>query len=177
MTLSRPHPKGSRVSTTVYLALGANLGEAKAALDEALARIDAADLRILRRSRLYRSAPVGPQDQPAFFNAVVEAQTTLDPHPLLARLKDTEAEMGRTPTRRWGPRVIDLDIILFGDTLLDTPDLVIPHRELSRRAFVLAPLSDLCPEAVVPGLQRTVSALLEALPRQQGDLEALQDWG
>lgn len=161
---------------TVYLAIGANLGEARTTLEQAVHRLEAPDLRVLARSRMYRSAPVGPQDQPDFFNAALKAETRLDPRGLLQRLKEIERAMGRTPGRRWGPRVVDLDIILFGQELVNEPDLIIPHLQTAHRAFVLAPLSDLCPEQVVPGLGASVAELLEALPRTEGDLEALQSW-
>ena len=89
-------------------------------------------------------------------------------------MKQIEATMGRTPGERWGPRVIDLDIALYGGLVLDTPELTIPHRELANRAFVLAPLCDLAADLEVPGRGATLAALLEALPRTPGDLEVVE---
>lgn len=160
-------------ATIAYVALGANLGEARAALAEAQARLQQPGIRVRRRARLYRSAPVGPQDQPAFFNTVVEVETDLHPDALLARLKDIEETMGRTKTVRWGPRVIDLDIVLYGDAEVAEDHLVIPHREMANRAFVLAPLADLAADRAVPGLGLTVAGLLEALARSPGDAEVV----
>ena len=158
----------------VYLALGANLGEPRAALAEAQARLAPAGITATRRARLYRSAPVGPPGQPPYYNTAVEVQTELGPHALLAALKAIEATMGREPGERWGPRVIDLDIALYGDAALDTPELTIPHRELTRRRFVLAPLCDLAPNLVVPGPELPIHALLAALPERPGELEVVE---
>ncbi len=161
------------MSVRAYLGIGANLADAQGALAEAQVQLDQGDLKVLRRSRLYSSAPVGPQDQPRFFNAVLEVETTLGPEALLERVKSIEADMGRTPTRRWGPRVIDIDIVLYGDLQMQSEDLVIPHTEMRNRGFVLAPLADLCADLVVPGGTDSVQALLAGLPRTEGDLEAL----
>lgn len=163
------------MSVRAYLGIGANLADARGALAQAQVELHGPDLRVLRRSGLYSSAPVGPQDQPRFFNAVLEIETTLSPESLLKRVKHIETEMGRTPTRRWGPRVIDIDIVLFGDLELQSPDLIIPHREMGNRVFVLAPLADLCPSLIVPGSTSSVQALLDALPRTEGDLDAADE--
>lgn len=161
------------MSTLAYIALGANLGEARAALQEAQVRLRQPDIRVRRRARLYRSAPVGPQDQPSFYNTVVEIDTSLEPPALLTRLKQIEEDMGREKTERWGPRVIDLDIVLFGARTVHTADLEVPHREMHNRAFVLAPLADLCADTEVPGKGATVLALLDALARAPGDAEVV----
>lgn len=158
----------------VFIALGANLGEPRAALAEAVARLPGAGIQPLRRARLYRSAPVGPPGQPPYYNTAVEAETALAPHDLLAALKAIEAGMGRTPGARWGPRIIDLDIALYGDATVDTPDLCIPHRELAHRRFVLAPLCDLDPTCPLPGRAETLTQLLGALPEVPGDLEVVE---
>ncbi|MCA9555782.1 MAG: 2-amino-4-hydroxy-6-hydroxymethyldihydropteridine diphosphokinase [Myxococcales bacterium] len=158
----------------VFIALGANLGEPRAALAEAQARLRPLGVAPLRRARLYRSAPVGPPGQPPYYNTALEVETALLPDDLLAVLKQIEATMGRTPGERWGPRVIDLDIALYGGLVLDTPELTIPHRELANRAFVLAPLCDLAADLEVPGRGATLAALLEALPRTPGDLEVVE---
>jgi 2-amino-4-hydroxy-6-hydroxymethyldihydropteridine diphosphokinase len=156
-----------------YIALGANLGaDPAAALDDAERRLATAGLvRVLRRSRNYRSRPVGPSDQPMYVNSAIEAETELDPFALLDHLKSVEADMGRTPSVRWGPRVIDLDILLYGSAVVTTERLEIPHREMRRRRFVLAPLADLSPGLEIPGLGRTVADCLAALGGDPGDVE------
>ncbi|MFO0723426.1 MAG: 2-amino-4-hydroxy-6-hydroxymethyldihydropteridine diphosphokinase [Myxococcota bacterium] len=158
-----------------YLGFGANLGDPRAALSAALPALSRAGVEVLAQARLYSTAPVGPQDQPRYLNTVLEVETALSPEALLAALKRIEEELGRVPSVRWGPRAIDLDILLYDALLLDTPSLRIPHRELGRRRFVLAPLADLAPAQVVPGLGQRVDALLAALPPEEGAVEPLQD--
>lgn len=134
-----------------WLGLGANLGDRQANLAAALARLEQEPrIRVLRRSRWYESEPIGVTDQPWFLNGVVEIETTLPPRALLDALKRIEWELGRRPTRRWGERVIDLDILLYDDQRLETPDLVLPHPRLWQRLFVLAPLAELYPALRAP---------------------------
>ena len=146
----------------VYLSLGTNLGDRLANLRKAL-RALAPGVRILSESRVYETPAWGYEDQPPFLNMVVKAETDLDPHPLLTRLKDLERELGRTPTFRWGPRLIDIDILFYNDLILELPDLIIPHPRLHERAFVLVPLRDIAPGFVHPVLRQTVSELLASL--------------
>lgn len=157
----------------MYLGFGANLGDPTAAFKMALDRLAPAGIRLLRRAPLYSSAPVGPQDQPRFTNTVLEVETALEPWPLLQALKGIEAGLGRVTTVRWGPRVIDLDILLYEERQVATPELIIPHRELSHRGFVLVPLADLAPELVIPGVGQTVRAVLAALPGGAADVVPL----
>ena len=138
----------------VLLGLGGNLGDPAAAIAAALARLDAAGVRVTRRSHLYRTAPWGVTDQPDFLNLCAAAETALSPRALLGLAKRIEAELGREPGERWGPRVVDIDILTYGDDTVDEPGLTIPHPRLTERAFVLAPLEEIAPEAVVAG--RTV---------------------
>ena len=161
-------------TSRVFLALGANLGDPAAQIGEAVERLAAGGASVVAKSRLYRSAPVGPPGQPDYLNAAVEVQTSLEPNALLAATQTIEQTMGRVKTVRWGPRLVDIDIALFGDRTVDTPALVIPHRELANRRFVLAPLADLAPDFVVPGHGRTVRALLDALDDDPGDLSVLR---
>lgn len=164
------------MTATVFLGLGANLGDPRDALERAQVALGEAGVRVIRRARLYRSAPVGPPDQPRYWNTACEVRTEQSPEALLDTLKTIERDLGRTPTVRWGPRIIDLDIVLYGDDRVDTERLTIPHREMHRRRFVLAPLADLAPERVVPGHDRTVAALLEALgPPAPDELEIAED--
>ncbi|MEO1334511.1 MAG: 2-amino-4-hydroxy-6-hydroxymethyldihydropteridine diphosphokinase [Myxococcota bacterium] len=159
----------------VFLALGANLGEPVDQLVDAVERLAHDELQVVARSRLYRSAPVGPPGQPDYINAAIEVTTTLSPTQLLKHTQGVEQAMGRVKTVRWGPRLVDIDIAIYGSHTIDTPDLVVPHRELANRRFVLAPLADLASAMNVPGLDRTIQQLLEALDDNPDDLSVLSN--
>ena len=150
----------------VYVGLGANLGDPErtlaAAVDD-LSRLPDVDLR--RRSSLYAAAPIGPA-QPEFRNGVVALFTRLAPEALLVALLDVERSHGRVRAERWGPRLLDLDILLWGERVVDRPGLRIPHPELHRRRFALEPLAELDPTARHPVLQKTVAELLAAVRDQ-----------
>ena len=138
--------------TVAYVGLGANIGEPRAqvlAAWDALGRIP--QTRAIARSSLYRSAPMGYQDQPDFLNCVAKLETTLEPRALLSHLRQIERDLGRTRSFRDAPRTIDLDLLLYGSAVIDTPDLVVPHPRMHERAFVLEPLVELDPGAVIPG--------------------------
>src|SRR5215211_5826641 len=126
----------------VYFGLGSNLGDRAAQLAAAVRGLAVEGVAVRRCSPLYESAPVGPPDQPWYLNAVLEAVTSLAPRELLAAAKAVEAAVGRRPGRRWGPRVVDVDILLYGEQQLDERDpwLTIPHPQMWRRRFVLLPL-------------------------------------
>lgn len=111
-------------------------------------------------SSLYETEPVGVLDQPAFLNLALGAHTDRRPHDLLRYVKDVERRVGRRPTFRWGPRVVDVDIVLFDDCIVDSPDLVIPHPEMAKRAFVLVPLAEIAPDVVHPILMAPINELL-----------------
>ena len=144
---------------TTYLALGTNLGDRPANLRAAIDGL-ASDVRLVSRSHIYETPAWGYEDQPAFLNMVIKGETELPPAALLARIKELERDMGRTPSFHWGPRLIDIDILFYGDLVLETPELVIPHPRLQERGFVLVPLTDLAPELVHPVLRKTVRQLL-----------------
>ncbi len=154
------------MSDLVHIGLGSNLGDREKHLllaVQALSRIDA--VSVCRHSALFDSAPMGP-DQPRYLNAVVELECELPPERLLVILKQIEVDLGRTPGERWGPRTIDLDILLWGSTIVATPKLQIPHLNLHRRRFALEPLGQLAPDAVHPVLGLTVRELLARAPAQ-----------
>ncbi|MCY3567587.1 MAG: 2-amino-4-hydroxy-6-hydroxymethyldihydropteridine diphosphokinase [Chloroflexi bacterium] len=133
----------------VFLGLGANLGDRRATLRAAVRRIRevAADVRV---SSLYESAPWGVTDQPAFLNAVARGFTDLPPLELLEAMQSIEGELGRLPGTRWGPRAIDIDILLYGAESIDQPRLVVPHPYMTQRGFVLRPLADLAAGLTLP---------------------------
>lgn len=136
-----------------YVALGSNLDDPVAQVRAAFAALALLpDTRLVLRSRLYRTRPLGPQDQPDFINAAAGLLTRLSVRDLFRALKALEVEQGRTtPQQRWGPRRIDLDLLLFGDLQLDEPDLRIPHPGLTQRNFVLYPLQDIAAGLLVRG--------------------------
>ncbi len=137
---------------TAYVGLGSNLGDKAANLSTAVGLLRQDErCRIARASSLYVTRPFGVEDQPDFLNAAVELRTLLNPHELLAKCLEVERNMGRMRTIRWGPRVIDLDILIYEDSNVNTGDLVIPHPGLVERAFALAPLAEIAPDADVGG--------------------------
>ena len=134
------------MSEAALIALGANLGDPERALQNAAAIIVHWGV-IVAASSIYRTAPVGgPPGQPDYRNAVLALRTELSPEELLGRLLETEREQGRVRRERWGPRVLDLDLLSYGDRVLETPSLMLPHPRLMERAFVLAPLAEIAPD-------------------------------
>ncbi len=121
-------------------------------------------MRLTAVSSLYETAPVGVADQPAFLNLAVTGESELEPEELLIAIKHIESEVGRRPTFRWGPRVLDIDILLYDDRQLETETLVIPHPEMTQRAFVLIPLAEIAGEVIHPTTGRSISALRDQLP-------------
>ena len=150
----------------VYIALGSNLGDRAEHLRAAREQIPAPDLRVLRESSIYETAPRDIEDQPWFLNQVIECETDLFPRQLLARLKKIERAMGRKKRVPKGPREIDLDILLYGDAVVKAPELEVPHPRLSERRFVLEPLAELVPDKKHPGTRRTVREMLAGVSNQ-----------
>jgi 2-amino-4-hydroxy-6-hydroxymethyldihydropteridine diphosphokinase len=134
-----------------FLSLGSNLGDRGATLHAALRELEASgEVRVLRRSSLYATAPVGKTDQPEFYNLAVEVETPLPPEALLDRCQAVEAQLGRVRGERWGPRTVDVDILLYDRQTVSTERLIVPHPEMLRRRFVLEPLLEIAPDAVLP---------------------------
>ncbi|GAB1460333.1 MAG: 2-amino-4-hydroxy-6-hydroxymethyldihydropteridine diphosphokinase [Thauera sp.] len=149
-----------------YIAFGANLGDPVAAFAEALQRLDALpDTRVVARSSLYRSTPVGVAGQPDYLNAVIALDTALAPRPLLEALLTIEHDAGRRRDFPMAPRTLDLDLLLHGDAVIDEAGLQVPHPRMHERAFALLPLAEIDPAASIPG-RGAVAALLPALAGQ-----------
>lgn len=151
----------------VYVGIGSNMGDKEGNILGALRMLEE-DGRLSAQgiAPLYKTGPVGYTDQDWFLNTVAAYETALTPRELLVALMGIEKQMGRERTVRWGPRVIDLDILLYGDAVVDTPDLQIPHPRIVERAFVVVPLADLAPDILLPG-GKTAASLAVDLPKTQ----------
>ncbi|MGG1550394.1 2-amino-4-hydroxy-6-hydroxymethyldihydropteridine diphosphokinase [Paenibacillus ferrarius] len=155
-------------SITAYVALGSNMGDREQYLREAIRLLDAeAGITVTGRSSIYETEPVGYVDQDAFLNMVIQIHTNLLPATLLATLLATENRLGRTRELRWGPRTIDLDLLLYGNHQLSTPDLIVPHPRMQERAFVLVPLTEVLYERQDAAFE-SISANLEKLEGKEG---------
>jgi 2-amino-4-hydroxy-6-hydroxymethyldihydropteridine diphosphokinase len=156
-----------------FIALGGNVGDVRSTFDRAVALLcDGEVVRLTARSSDYRTPPWGLTDQPAFVNAVIAVTTSLSPRELLERAEACERALGRDRARerRWGPRLIDIDLLAYDDLVHDDPDLILPHPLLFERAFVLVPLAEIAPERVIAGvrvraaLERVDTSGIEKLP-------------
>ncbi len=151
----------------VFIGIGSNRGDPVHACREAVRHLsETPGVTMLRCSSLYRTEPVGPQDQPWFINAVAEIRTTLPPRRLFEALKEIERRMGRTAGPKWGPRLIDLDLLLYGQELVADGDLTVPHSELHRRRFVLEPLCELASYVIHPAFGVSARGLMDRLTDQ-----------
>lgn len=155
------------VPATVYLGLGSNLGSREYNLDKAMELLSSR-FRMGKVSSIYDTEPVGNPNQPRFLNMVCQVSTTLPPAGLLASLQGFELKLGRLPGRPNSPRPIDIDILFYGEQVIRTPELTIPHPRLAERAFVLIPLAEIAPDLVHPVLGKTIRELLSAIPGKQG---------
>jgi 2-amino-4-hydroxy-6-hydroxymethyldihydropteridine diphosphokinase len=150
-----------------YLSLGSNIGDRAQSLRQAIARLETKNCRVVQVSSFYETEPVEFTDQAWFLNCAVEVETSLTPAELMAALLAIEHSMGRERIQKKGPRIIDLDILLYGDTIIDTPDLTIPHPAMTHRRFVLEPLAEIAPDAVHPIRRKAVGELLSEMPEGQ----------
>ena len=150
----------------VHIGIGSNLGDRKEHCLKAIQLLSQKGIHVRKRSSMYETEPWGVKDQPRFINMAIEGETGLTPAKLLAVLKMIEDEAGRVETHRWGPRVIDLDILLYDDLVIDTPELSIPHPLMHRREFVLKPLVEIAPDKIHPVLKKTIQELLSDLSTQ-----------
>lgn len=153
-----------RLPHRAFLGLGSNIGDREKNLKTCLSLLEGPQLRIKKTSSLYHSEPVGEVSQPWFMNAVVQVETSLSPEELLHLCQQIEEKMGRQRLIPQGPRVIDLDILLYDQLIMDTPGLTIPHHRMHYRRFVLIPLLEIAPDAFHPRLKKRVRELLEDIP-------------
>jgi 2-amino-4-hydroxy-6-hydroxymethyldihydropteridine diphosphokinase len=148
---------------TVYIGIGSNLGDRRGNCLRAIELMEERGLEVKGRSRTYETEPWGVEDQPRFINMAVSVETDLSPQKLLSLLKETEKLLGRTETVRYGPRTIDLDILLYDTLVVKEGGLEIPHPLMHERDFVLAPLAEIAPEAVHPVMGKTIRELRDGL--------------
>lgn len=146
----------------VFLSLGSNLGDRQKNL-LAVENLLPPQVIVKERSPIYETEPWGYQEQPRFLNQVLSVTTSLSPWDLLTYLNDIEKSIGRKPSFRYGPREVDIDILLYGDQEIVQENLIIPHERLTERAFVLAPLADLAPELILPGSKSTIAGILDTI--------------
>lgn len=160
----------SSKSVTVYLGLGSNMGNRQDNLDRALELLSQR-LRIAKISSVYDTEPMGTTNQARFLNLVCQADTNITPMALLTLAKGIESKLGRIPGKSNTPRPIDIDILFYGDQVIETPQLVIPHPRLVKRAFALVPLAEIAPDLVHPASGKTVKELLQGIKEAQGVLK------
>ena len=157
-----------------YIGLGSNLNDRTKNLNEAINMIEeASEIKILKRSRVYQTEPVGPKDQPDFLNMALEIETALSSLDLIDFLQGVERKMGRQRKKKWGPRNIDLDLLLYGDQVKNMAKLTLPHPRMHLRKFVLMPLAEIAKDRVHPTLKKTVAKLLEDL-KEDSKVELFQ---
>ncbi|USG66007.1 2-amino-4-hydroxy-6-hydroxymethyldihydropteridine diphosphokinase [Brevibacillus ruminantium] len=163
------------MTVCAYLALGSNMGDRAEQLRQAIHKLNRRDgIRVIRISPVYETEPVGFVDQEAFLNMVIAVESDLAPEKLLETALAVEQELGRVRTVRWGPRTIDIDLLLYGDKMLQLEHLTIPHPSMTERAFVLVPLRDVWEGGALPVLNRPVDEYLRLLPQEN---KGVQKWG
>lgn len=164
-------PESGKTASTVYLSLGSNLTDREAHLRSALSCLRQLEgVMLTAVSHCYETEPLGRTDQPAFLNLAAEICTEMNPMELLNAVKGIEARLGREPSERWAPRIIDIDVILWDDKVLTADQLTVPHQSFRERAFVLLPLAEIAPGAVDPVTGKTVAELARC-PEARGRIE------
>ncbi|KEI86262.1 2-amino-4-hydroxy-6-hydroxymethyldihydropteridine diphosphokinase [Clostridium botulinum] len=148
---------------TAYVAFGSNIGEKESYIKRALEKIEERGMKIIKVSPIYETEPYGVLDQDSFLNGVVKIETNLTPEDLIGELLNIEKQLDRVRERRWGPRTIDLDIIFYDDLIINEKDLVIPHKDMENREFVLKPLCDIDENFIHPVLKKSVRELYDRL--------------
>ncbi|MFV3010885.1 2-amino-4-hydroxy-6-hydroxymethyldihydropteridine diphosphokinase [Clostridium botulinum] len=148
---------------TAYVAFGSNMGEKENYIKRALEKIEERGMKIIKVSSIYETEPYGVLDQDSFLNGVVKIETNLTPEDLIEELLNIEKQLDRVRERRWGPRTIDLDIIFYDDLIINEKDLVIPHKDMENREFVLKPLCDIDENFIHPVLKKSVRELYDRL--------------
>ncbi len=148
---------------TAYVAFGSNIGEKESYIKRALEKIEKRGMKIIKVSPIYETEPYGVLDQDSFLNGVVKIETNLTPENLIEVLLDIEKQLDRVRERRWGPRTIDLDIIFYDDLIINEKDLVIPHKDMENREFVLKPLCNIDENFIHPVLKKSVKQLYDEL--------------
>lgn len=156
------------MSSMAYIGIGSNLGSPQENCQRSVTLLDEhPKIEVIARSSFYETEPVGPKNQNWFLNAVAQVTTDLEPLALLDALLSIESSMGRVRGEKWGPRIIDLDILLYGNRVIDNSRLKIPHPEMTQRGFVLAPLAELAPDLIYPIAKKTIQQLLSDLPEDK----------
>lgn len=144
----------------VYIGIGSNLGNREENCEKAVTLLTRKGIKVIKRSSFYETEPWGVREQPKFINMAVEAETRLEPEELLKTIKEIESNLGRRESIRWGPRTIDLDILLYNDLTVKTQDLKIPHPHIKDREFILKPLSEIAPDKIPPAFKKSIKTLL-----------------
>lgn len=158
---------------TVYLAFGANLGNPKQQIERGIMALNDQDVRVVTQSSWYETEPVGLDDQPWYINLVARAETGLAPHALLAACQQIEKQLGRVPSTQFGPRHLDIDILHYGDKVVDSDGLTIPHPRMKERRFVLIPLLEIAPDLEDPVLNQSYAEVLSRLDEGKKVLRSL----
>ncbi|MGI8317304.1 2-amino-4-hydroxy-6-hydroxymethyldihydropteridine diphosphokinase [Halobacillus mangrovi] len=161
---------------TAYIALGSNIAEREDFLKSAIEMLEEhSEIQVTEKSSVYETAPVGYTDQSDFLNMVVKVTTSLQPLQMLDHCQSIEAELGRERIVKWGPRTIDLDILLYNHENMKAERLMIPHPHMHERAFVMVPLAELAPEVILPHMNRSAEEILRGLPAEE--VESMRIWG